>query len=269
MFGITKKDITVANRDILESFKYWRIFYLMGSGDIRKRYARSKLGQVWLSLSLAINISLIGLVWSYLFKNPIQEYMPYFTVSMIFWTYISTCVMEGANLYITCTQYLKELIIPKTSYINSLIVRNMIIFSHNLVVLVLVFLIFQVKPPVAGIFLSLLGLLLSTIFVIGVAQVLAIICLRYRDFPNIILSMMQLAFYLTPVLWRIEALPERVRGYMLLNPFVVFLTICRDPLLDKAVPTIYWFAALVYIVISLGVGWLFFSRFRKRITYWL
>ena len=75
-----------ALKDFIHSFKYWRIFCLIGANEIRKRYSRSSLGQLWLTISLAINISVMGFIWSSLFKVPIHDYLPYVAAGLVFWT---------------------------------------------------------------------------------------------------------------------------------------------------------------------------------------
>jgi hypothetical protein len=57
--------------DMIEGALQWRLWYLIGSGEMRRRYARSRLGQLWIILTSAIAVSTIGLVWSYLWAQPV------------------------------------------------------------------------------------------------------------------------------------------------------------------------------------------------------
>lgn len=266
---ILRKNFKLAKKDIITSFRAWRIFGLMGLNDIKKRYARSKLGQFWLTLSLAINVSALGFVWAFLFKMPVQEYMPFLATGTIFWTYISTCITEGSNLFINNSSYLKELNIPKVTYINSLFVRNKIVLFHNLLVLlpVYIFCIHAVIP--LNVILAFIGLVLTTIFLFNLIILISIFSLRFRDFPNIVVSLLQIVFYLTPVMWKIELLPERAHKFMILNPLGVFLSLCRNPLLGMSIPSYYWLAALLYIIIAFALSLPFFAKFRSRIVYWI
>lgn len=264
-----KKDLADAWCDFIASFASWRIFCMIGVNDIRKRYTRSKIGQFWLTLSLAINIATLGVVWSYLFKMPTKEYMPFLAVGTIFWTYISSCIIEGANLYISSASYLRELNIPKLSYVNSLFVRNFIILFHNLIVLIPVFLFCAASISIKATLLSLLGFVLTSLFLMPVIMLLSLLSLRFRDFPNIIASLMQITFYVTPVMWKVSLMPERFHHYLILNPFAVFLSICREPLLGTEIASEYWIAALIYAVLAWAIAFPFFSKFKARIVYWL
>ncbi len=271
--GFTNQNVTSnfkkAWLDLISSVKHWRIFCTIGISDIKKRYARSRLGQFWLTVSLSVNIAVLGFVWSYLFKMPVEKYLPFIATGVIFWTFISACITEGCYAYITSTSYLKELNIPKLSYVNSLLVRNLVILGHNLIVLVPVYLYYTSVISITSILLSLAGFALTLAFLFAAVMFLSLVSLRFRDIPNIIASLMQIVFYLTPVMWQVELMPSRFHPYLILNPFAVFLSLCRDPLLQVSLPLEYWLAGIIYVMLSWAISFSLFSRFRARITYWL
>lgn len=266
-----KSDLLIAWNDFIRSFSYWRIFYLIGTNEIKKRYQRSSLGQLWLTLTLAVNIAALGVVWSYLWKMPIAEFLPYIAVGTVFWTYISSSISEGAGLYITSGNYLRELQLPKLSYVNSLFVKNLIIIAHNFLVLVPILLFIGKIPSLQSLLLSLAGFILTSICLFPVVTVIAVFSLRFRDLPNIILSLLQIIYYVTPIMWQTKMLSDssELLRYIVLNPFCVFLSICRDPLCGMEIPPEYWLAAFAYTILSFLIAIPFFSKFRARIVYWL
>jgi len=264
-----KQNLSKTWQDLINSFVHWRIFYIIGVNDIRKRYSRSKIGQFWLTLSLAINVSTLGVVWAYLFKMPIAEYLPFLAAGTIFWTYISSCIVEGSNLYISSASYIRELNLPKLTYLNSLFVRNIIILAHNLLVLIPICFYFPVPISVNSIILSILGIILSSIFLYPVIMGLSLVSLRFRDLPNIIASVIQIIFYVTPIMWKVNLMPERFHKYFVFNPFAVFLSICRDPLFATEIPNVYWISAFSYIILAWAIAFFLFSKYRARIVYWL
>jgi ABC-type polysaccharide/polyol phosphate export permease len=261
-------DASKALQDITNAFSSWRIFCLIGINDIRKRYARSRLGQFWLTLSLAVNIGSLGVVWAYLFKIPVNVYLPYIAFSIIFWSHISSCITDGTTVFINSGSYLKELSIAKTSYIYSLFVKNFIILAHNLAILIPIYLFcpFSVSP--SKLLISLIGIILTTLFLFPVTIFLATLSLRFRDFPNIIASLMQIIFYITPVMWKSDLMPAAFRQYLIFNPAAVFLSLCRDSFFADIEP-LYFLAAVVYIAIAWLIAFPLFSKFRARIIYWL
>lgn len=176
---------------------------------------------------------------------------------------------DGTSLYIGFGSYIKELNIPKLTYLNGVIVKNIIILGHNLLVLIPVSLICWMPVSASGIIWSLFGFLLTSLFLFPVIIILALVGLRFRDVPNIINSLMQIVFYITPIMWKVRLIPEQYHYLLIFNPFAVFISICRDPLLMTDIPDYYLFAAIIYTLFAWIIGFLLFGRFRTRIVYWL
>src|SRR5258708_15937800 len=85
--------------DLLRGIDNWRLSHLMGLGEIRRRYARSRIGQFWLTISTAILVAALGLVWSTLCKQPVADLMPFLAISLIVWTMISGTLTEAATVF--------------------------------------------------------------------------------------------------------------------------------------------------------------------------
>src|SRR5271165_6031088 len=80
--------------ELAQGIRQWRVWHLLGIWDLRRRYARSKLGQLWLILSTAVMILALGLVWSLLWNQPISELMPFIGVGVIIWNFLSQVLTE-------------------------------------------------------------------------------------------------------------------------------------------------------------------------------
>jgi lipopolysaccharide transport system permease protein len=105
---------------------------------------------------------------------------------------------------------------------------------------------------------------------IWVNLILGCVCVRYRDIPQIIASILQVVFYVTPIMWMPENIAsQNIHTLVNFNPVYHMIEIVRQPLLGN-IPSIYnW---LISITINI-IGWLvalrFFASYKSRITYWL
>ena len=101
-----------------------------------------------------------------------------------------------------------------------------------------------------------------------VGLLLGLVSARFRDVPQIVASVVQIAFFLTPIIWKPELLPERAL-LLDLNPFFHFVEVVRAPLLGQMPGLTSWLATLG---VTLG-GWLvtlaMYRRFHWRIPYWV
>lgn len=260
--------LALAWDDFGTSLKNWRMWLLLGMNDIRQRYRRSRLGQFWITLAMATTIISLGILYAYLFKLPLAQYLPYLGASFVVWGFISSIVLDSCTVFIGAEGFLRQVPLPKSVFVHRMLVRNSVIFVHNIIILPPIFIIFGV-PLGWSLLLALLGVALILLNGIWVGLLLGTICARFRDMPQIIASLMQVAFYLTPVMWRPAQLPARIGWLTSLNPFQSFLDIVREPLMGHPPPMIAWKVAGLVTLVGFAAAILFFSRFRARIVYWL
>ena len=101
-----------------------------------------------------------------------------------------------------------------------------------------------------------------------VSILLGMICARFRDVPQIVASFIQVAFFLTPIIWKPELLVDRI-GFVQFNPFFHFVELIRAPLLGNAPNTISWIVTLGITLAGWLITFIIFRRFRNRIAYWI
>jgi len=260
--------LTAAWDDFRISLVNWRMWLLLGMNDIRQRYRRSRLGQFWITLAMATTIVSLGLLYAYLFHQPLGEYLPYLGTSFVVWGLLSSIVSDACMVFIGAEGFLRQVPMAKSVFVHRMLVRNVVIFVHNMLILPPLFIIFGV-PAGWSLLMALLGIGMILLNGIWIGLFLGTICARFRDMPQIIASVMQVAYFLTPVIWRRTQLPVEKRWISDLNPFQSFLNIVRDPLLGYPPPLIAWKVAGLVTVLGFTAAILFFARFRSRIVYWL
>jgi len=96
------------------------------------------------------------------------------------------------------------------------------------------------------------------------------LCARYRDLAQNVASVMQVVFYLKPIIWMTPLLRDRMGAtFLQLNPFYHLLELIRAPLLGVVPSLTSWLVVLVIAVVGWGFTLLVFSRLRHRVAYWL
>ena len=78
------------DRDLLAGIRAWRLWTMLGWNDIRQRYRRSVLGPFWITISMAVFITLLGVIYSHIFKIELKTYLPYLSLGYIIWGFIAT-----------------------------------------------------------------------------------------------------------------------------------------------------------------------------------
>ena len=125
-------------------------------------------------------------------------------------------------------------------------------------------------PLPATALLAIVGLVLLMLNLSWMALVLGVFCTRYRDVPQIIANLLQVFFYLTPIIWMPGQIPKRANILLLnANPFFHLMEIVRAPLLGTLPSALNWQVGIVLAIAGWVFTILFCGRFRSRIAYWL
>jgi ABC-type polysaccharide/polyol phosphate export permease len=260
--------LELAWRDVSVGLVDWRVWLLLGMNDIRQRYRRSRLGQFWITLAMATTIVSLGLLYAFLLHQPLDQYLPYLGTSFVVWGLLSGIVLDACSVFISSEGFLRQVPMPKSVFVHRMLVRNVVTFGHNLIILPPLYVIFGVMPSLSWL-VALAGFVLFLLNGIWIGLLLGTISARFRDLPQTMASLIQIAYFLTPVMWQRTLLPPKYRHLAELNPFQAFMSIVRDPLLGEMPPTISWEVTGIVTVVGFAVTAILFSRFRARIVYWL
>lgn len=259
----------IAVADIVAASKRYSLVGMLGWQDVLQRYRRSMLGPFWLTISMGVTIGTIGVVFGQIFSSPMDEFLPFLAAGMILWAFISAVITEGCIGFIAAEGIVKQLPIPLFVHISRMVWRNILILGHNIVIFPLVLL--AVGKPLSWLaLLSVPGFLLTIVNLTWVALILAVLCTRYRDLSQIIGSILQIVFYMTPIMWMPNLLPKRAGTYLLdSNPVYHLLEIVRAPLLGYYPTTANWTVSLILAIAGWAVALAVYGRYKHRIAFWL
>lgn len=254
-------------RDVTGALPLVELWGAMGWFDITQRYSRSVIGPFWLTLSLAGFVAGLGVTYGTLFKIPLDEFLPYLTVGMVVWTFISTMIVDGCSVFVTAQVAIKQMPAPLSIHVYRIVWRTLVILGHNAIIVVLVMLPHPWRF-LTGALPALLGMVIVTLNGVGFALLLGTLGARFRDLPPLMTNITSLLFFITPVLWRADHLGER-QWIALANPIYHLIEIVRAPLLGGHASALTWLVVAGFTLANLGAAFLLFARFRWRIPYWL
>jgi lipopolysaccharide transport system permease protein len=269
-----RADMTLATRnrwamaDIFGGARLWRLALALGWLDIRLRYRGSMLGPFWLTISTGVMVGALGVLYSTLFKINMRDYLPFLALSQVLWGFLASLVSEACTTITDAEGVVRSVRMPFFVFSIRALVRNAISLAHNIVVIVVVFAIFSMWPGWQAV-IALPGLLLWAVDGLALTLLLGAFCARFRDIQPIVNSVMQIAFFMTPVLWKPDQLSPSGIANLAFNPFFDLLEIVRGPILGSDIAVTTWVGALSYSVVLCGISWAFFVKARGRITFWI
>jgi lipopolysaccharide transport system permease protein len=260
----------LALQDIKTGLSSWHIWLMLASQDIKLRYRRSVLGPFWITLSMAITVYSMGFLYGHLFHMDLQQYYPYLVSGMLTWALIASTITELTDTFSASDGLLKQIKLPYSLYVHRIITRNFIIFFHNLLVMLPIYVIFHAGAKInANTLFIIPGLVFIYFNAVVFGLILAIIGARYRDISQIIKSLVQVVFFVTPIMWSPTILPQKDQIFVYLNPAYSYIELIRAPLLGNAPAPINIAVTLAIALAGTLICINLFTRYRSRIIYWL
>ena len=256
--------------DLALAARLWRIWLRLGVQDVRRRFRRSVLGAAWIFLQLAIMILALGVIYGALLKQDLTSFLPFLTVSLIAWGYLTSSVTEGGQAFIASEGYVKQIGLPIYVYVFRFFVSISITAAISSLAYVAVAVVLRVPLgwgvlwAVPGIFLfAVVSFLLTTIF--------AYVTTRFRDAAYMAAAGLQVLFYVTPVIWRREMLRSHGLDWVVrVNPLYHLLEVVRRPLLDSHPASAASYLVTLLLVVALAGGaWVTARVYHRRIVYFL
>lgn len=242
---------------------------MLGWHDIRQAYRRSAIGQFWITLGMAIQITAMGIVFGSIFDAQGADYVPFLAVSIVVWTFMTETLKEGSKAYITAESLIKQLPLQPAVHVLRVVWKNFVILGHNLILLPIVLLLYSV-PPNVSLLLLIPGLILLFGNLTWMVGIIGIASVRFRDLPLIVNSVLTIAFFVTPVMWFPELLsPETAHFLLGYNPFYHLLQIVRLPLLGELPTSANWILSSAFLAFGAALTAWIYSRFSKKIPFWL
>lgn len=243
--------------------------FVLGLGDIKQRYRRSKIGPFWITLSMSVTIGGMGAIFATIFGTPLENYLPFLCAGMVIWTLLSTTISDACNVFTSSENIIKQIKLPFHVYVIRLVWRNLIIFAHNLLIFPIICLLFEVPYSVALLF-SIIGMILVLLNLIWIAVLIGVICTRYRDVSQIVFSVLQLWFFVTPIIWKPELMEEKGRvAVLLLNPFYHLIEMIRAPLLGNMPSGFSIIFVVAMLVLGSSFSFMLLGKYKDRLAYWL
>lgn len=235
------------------------IVYQLARQRLVRRFRGSVLGVLWLILSPAITLALYTLVFGVMLKNRWRadssdtgEYALLLYLGLCVFWFFSEVVSEAPTLILNNPSYVKKVVFPTESLLWVLVVYGLSLTALRIVVFVLACLLMQGTIPITALLLPLVWIPL-VFYAVGVGWALASVGTFLRDVGEIVGLALMTIFFLSPVLYPIDTIPDVVQWLVTLNPLTLPIQQARELAYFGTFPdpTIW----LVQLASSMFVAW--------------
>lgn len=248
--------------------QYWFAIKELTSREIKRRYARSYLGIVWSVLNPLLNMVVLSLVFSYMFRNSIDNFPVYLITGQTVFSLFSVGTNSAMTSIVDNKSLIQRTKLPKHIFILSRIYTAFVNFAYSLIPLIAVLFFFRIKFT-WKVFLIIPDLILLTGFIIGTSYVLATLYVFFADIKHFYGIFITLLLYCSAIFYPVERLPDFMQYAISFNPVFLAVDIARHVLIYGIFPYYTeWIKMSLASLIMLILGyWIFYRTENKMMIH--
>lgn len=256
--------------DALASLKLWRVWTFLGVQDIKARFRRSFIGPLWILLNLAFFVGGAGFVYGVMFGQPMADFLPFLITGFVIWGFLLSSFVEAGAAFTGSEGYIKQFSYPKQIYLLRALVSYSIVLLIGFSAVIPMQIVFQ-NFSIVGWIIAIPGLALLLTAALAHIVISAYVGTRFRDLPFALSGLLQVIFFVTPIMFPIKVLQAKHLDFVYqYNPLYYLIDIVRHPILEGGFPSSenYAFAAL-YALVAWLVAAVVARRFDNRLVFLL
>lgn len=242
---------------------YLDVVVVLAQKDFKIRYRNSVLGFLWSLLNPLAYMVILTLVFSFLLRVSIPNFAPWVLIGLLVWRFFSIGTAQGLGSIVANPSLVSKVYVPRYIIVLSNNIANFMGASLEFIVLFPLLAILGINITGYALFLAPV-LVLEFLLVFGLSLSLSSLNLKYRDFYQLWDIALQLGFFLSPIVYDANLIPERFRFVYSLNPVTSLIQSTRSIFLLHQLPSTFDIGVIVSsVVILLLVGFLVFGRLEK------
>lgn len=249
--------------DLPEIFRYKDLLYIFVWRDIKVRYKQTAIGVLWAIFQPLLTMLIFSFFFGRLAKVPSDgiPYPVFVYTGLLLWNYFSAALTNASDSLIGSEGIIKKVYFPRLILPASTVVTPAIDFAISFLVLGAVMVYYHFIPGWIGLVVMPVLLLISIVSALGVGLFLSAINVKYRDVRYALPFFIQIALYITPVIYPVSIIPAKLQWVAYLNPMTGVISVARSLVLRTS--AVDWTLVGISIAMSLILFFLGLAYFRK------
>lgn len=252
------------NRLIPQFSQYKPLMKELVVRDLKIKYRRSFLGYVWSLLNPLLMMTVMTVVFSYMFRFDIPNYPLYLICGQTLWTFFNESTNMAMHSVLQNGTLIRKVYIPKYIFPISRVLSSFVTMGFSLVAILIVMLVTRVPVSIEMLMIP-VPLVFLLIFCMGMGMILSALSVYFRDIVHLYGVLTMAWMYVTPIFYPVSALPEEVAVFLSLNPMHHFISFFRELVLYASVPAVnVWLSCIVSSITVFAVGVFVFHKLQRN-----
>ncbi|WP_137844319.1 ABC transporter permease [Microbacterium sp. 2FI] len=244
--------------------RYLHSLWILSARDLRVRYATSALGYLWSVLDPLVMSLIYWFVFTQVFGRGVGEepYIVFLITALLPWVWFNAAVGDFTKAFIKDARLVRSTSIPRSIWVNRIVLSKGIEFLCSIPVLVL-FAVISGATVSWGILWMPVAVLVQTALLVGIGLIVAPLCVMWGDLERTTKLILRALFYASPIIYGISDLPGIFGQLAALNPLAGIFTLYRVGFFPDQWDTLAVVLSVVMSVAFLGLGVLVFRRLER------
>jgi lipopolysaccharide transport system permease protein len=248
---------------IKELYNNRNLIWILAWVDFKQRYKNSVLGYFWSLLEPLLMLSILYVVFSNLMKVQVEYYQMFLLLGLIMWSFFSRSTSASLWSIVLRSNLVQKVYFPRDILVISSCITALLMSIFESVVFILFMFVFQIPLSVYIVFLPLI-ILIFFFLSFGVSLALAALTVFYLDIRYIWVLVLQVGFFITPIIYPITVFPPEYR-ILTYNPIAQIIYLARDVTIYSKAPNL---TSLMYVsvvaIVALIIGYWIFMRLEPK-----
>jgi lipopolysaccharide transport system permease protein len=248
--------------DLKELYKYRDLVWAWGMRTIRARYKQSILGGLWAILQPVIAAIIFSVIFTFFVPVDTGDtpYIVFSYTAMVPWILFTSSTADMVDSLVANMGLVSKIYFPREVLPISALMARLLDFAIAMALLLILILVFQVPIfPLGLLFLPVI-LLVQIAFSLGLGLFGSALNVFYRDIRSLVGLILQIWLYVTPIIYPVTMVPERLQPFYFLNPMAGIIEAYRSVLLYQQLPGPYFALSSIVAIVTLFFGYWFFKR---------
>ncbi|MFH1598264.1 MAG: ABC transporter permease [Patescibacteria group bacterium] len=244
--------------------QYWNLIKEFAISDFKLKYQGSVLGYFWSLIKPLLMFGFLYLVFSIFLRFNIENYRVYLLLGIIMWTFFAECTSSATSSLISKGGIIQRVNFSRKAIVIASSATSFITFLLNLIIFIILYLISGLGFSWT-IFIFILFVVELYFVALGLGFLVASLNVKWRDLSHIWEVLLQVGFWLTPIIWSVEMVPVKYHFWIYQNPLARIIQYSRDVVINHSVPSgTGILASLVLVLIFFFLGYFVFQKRQKN-----
>jgi ABC-2 type transport system permease protein len=260
-------ELTTLRATVAGLYAYRQLLKTLVLKDLKLKYRGSVFGFVWSLANPLLTIVVYAMAFTFILRVGREGFIFYLMLGQLSWSFFASSATMSTGSIVDNGGLLKSVFFPRAILTIGTVLFNFAQYLLTAVVFLPVMLVWYHVPLSAPMLLYPVFLALQVVFTIGIALILATTTAFFRDVRHLLEVTLSILFWMTPIIYELGQVPERMRLLILLAPLSPFVVAYQKVFFFREWPDLTVFVlAAVYAFGAFIVGIMLHLEFEDQLT---